>query len=848
MDHDNSTESTGRPRPSRDLGAPDLAHSAPPRARTARLVSGGYLLTVNPVDGSEIELAPPGGPEEAGFPGRPVRRTAAERAEHARAAGPPAPAGPAVPRTPLLERDGEHENITRLLARGRSLRITGPPGSGRTALLDSVAGELTDLAPDGVVRLNGLHRTPNELLHELFAAVHRAPGHRPDRDQLRARIAEIGAVVVIDDLEFGASALAELLDAAPECAFLLAAATGVPEPAPESQLEEIVLKGLSRPASMELLRRTVDRVLAEDEENWAGDLWFESEGLPLRFVQAGALLRQCDELRAAISEDPGGFDAFAPPEGIDGTEVPLPTLGQGAAPAALLASRLGDRARKTLRFAVALGGEVPHQAHLPALIGDTHADAAIGELLGCGLLAAAGGRYRLAAGVLIQLKDKGYADDAAARLHTVARHYIWWAAHPSVTPERVAAEADAIVNTLTALVASGETGHPATAVELARSAAPAFAAGLHWGAWERVLRTGSEAARIAGEVAEEAYFHHELGILALCADSPDRARAELEASIALRGALSDKRGTVAGRRALALVVDRETGRAPETAPAVPVPPDAGLSGDVAAAPDLRKPPGERHELPPGPRLLALPAGPAAAPAVPEPARGARETWPTAVVSETFTVHPPRPPAAAPDRHRRRPFLLATRRNLTAASAGVLLAAVLGTVVTLGAASEREDPPAEQVRNGQSANEDDSGDGLTAEPPAGEPDGPDGSGATGGGAADGPGELPAASMSAGPGTGPTGSPSAPGTGLPSSPGHSGPPPTTRPPGTPSTEPTSSGPPSGSPSSPNPTPTTTPPTTAPATPTTTPPTTEPPPVTRTGGSSPAESGPPPPDPAP
>ncbi|NED14242.1 hypothetical protein, partial [Streptomyces sp. SID9124] len=80
-------------------------------------------------------------------------------------------------------------------------------------------------------------------------------------------------------------------------------------------------------------------------------------------------------------------------------------------------------------------------------------------------------------------------------------------------------------------------GRTSAAVLLARSAAPVFAAGLHWGAWERALRIGQEAARLAGEVAEEAYFHHELGILALCTGHPARARTELETAISMRGAL-----------------------------------------------------------------------------------------------------------------------------------------------------------------------------------------------------------------------------------------------------------------------------------------------------------------------
>lgn len=575
---------SGRPRTSRDdLPAPAGAGTPPAPARTAKLVTGDFLLTVNPVDGSEIEPCPPGRQPEA-----PARRTPEQRAERDRAAAPPVPTGPAAPHPPLLRRDDERERLVQLLSRGRSVRLTGPAGSGRTRLLDAVAADCADLAPDGVIRLSGHRRTVGEVLYALFAAVHHAPAHRPDRAGVRAYVREIGAVVLLDDLEFGGAALDELLDAAPECAFLLAATPGTPAPSPDASVEEVALAGLDRSTTLELLEHAVDRPLTDEEANWAGDLWFESEGLPLRFVQAGALLRQRDALRGPAPGDEG-----ADPDGSVFTDVrdtPLPSLGEAAAPAALLASRLSEAARDTLRFAVALGGEVPHQAHLPALVGDTHADAALGELVRCGLLTPVGPRHRLAPGVAEQLAEHGYEEGAPARAHTAAQHYAWWAGHPSVAPERVAAESDAVLAALHALASSQEAGHASAAVLLARSAAPALAAALHWGAWERALRSGQAAARLAGEVAEEAYFHHELGVLALCRGNLERARAELEASIALRGALADKRGTVAGRRALALVADRERGAALHGAPAAPpvtlrapTPPGTGGTGGAAGA-------------------------------------------------------------------------------------------------------------------------------------------------------------------------------------------------------------------------------------------------------------------------
>ncbi|MER6999557.1 ATP-binding protein [Streptomyces sp. NPDC000410] len=732
-DNDRLDDAEGvAPRAPRDPATADFGQQKPALARTARLVSGDFLLTVNPIDGSEIEPCPPG--EQ---PAAPVRHSADERDEMRRAAKPPLPPGPSGPPLPLLERGEERERLVRLLGRGRSVRLTGPAGSGRTALLDAIATDCADLAPDGVVRLSGYHRTPTELLYELLTAVHSAPLHRPDRAGLLELVRDIGAVVVLDDLEFGGTALDELLDATPECAFVLAATPDVAAPSADSHLEEVFLQGLGRSTALELLERAVERPLTDDEANWAGDLWFESEGLPLRFVQAGALLRQRDALRAP-DPDGDGDDVFA-----DGHDVPLPTLGEGAAPAALLASRLSESARDTLRFAVALGGEIPHQAHLPALVGDTHADAALGELTGSGLLTPVGSRYRLAAGVAAQLVAAGYGEGSVTRAHTAAQHYAWWAGHPSVAPERAAAEADAVLAAMTALVPGRDAGHPSAAVLLARSAAPAFAAGLHWGAWERALRTGQEAARLAGEVAEEAYFHHELGVLALCSGNLDRARAELEASIALRGALADKRGTVAGRRALALVADRAGG-----------PVHGGRTPAGEEVPAARY---EESASPPGgvPAALGLPPRPD------ETLVTRRET-------------PPPVPVGA-----RRTIFSGARRNLIAAGAGALLAAVLGTVVTLGATSGEGDGPAKQVTNEQSANEDTGSDGLNADEPAKDSTHSPDDGTTGGGtggSSDDPSRTPSdvpPNVPAKPGeSGSAGDPTTPGGGSTSTTGGSG----------------------------------------------------------------------------
>ncbi|MFI7276488.1 ATP-binding protein [Streptomyces sp. NPDC049879] len=603
-----------------DLNSP-APNGEPPRepGRVVELVAGDFLLTVNPVDGGEIVSCPPG------------RRPITPR----RAPGTlPAPAAPPQG-APLLERDEIRHRLYRLLARGRSVRLTGPSGSGRTALLAAVARDAAELAPYGVIWLSGHRRTADDILQDLYAAVHTTSGYRPGRTELAAALREIGAVVVLDDAEFGDTALDEVLAATPECAFLLSAGPDAPAAAPASRLQEIALPGLTHTAALELFELAVARPLDDTERAWAADLCAAVDGLPLHLTEAGALLR----LRAE--------------------DAPLP---EPARLTAALASTLSQPARELLRLAVALGGELPGRDHLGALSGDTAAATARTELLDAGLLAPSGGGHRLPEAVAADLTAAGYADTTGARAHGAAVHYTWWLGRRETTAAAVAAEADALLATV---AATQRAGHAAAVTALARAAAPPLASALLWSAWERVLRSGQESARVAGEVAQQAYFHHELGVLAICRGKLDRARVELEASTALRGVLADAGGAVAGRRALTLVEDLSRPALPQ-APAHT--PPMGL-------------PARRNEAP------ALPPADPVARAVAAFDQAEEE-------AETQVIHRvPEPEPRVVVGRPRRGLHRAAKRNVVVAGAGALLVAVLGTVVAFGLTSgPRDDDP------------------------------------------------------------------------------------------------------------------------------------------------------------
>ncbi|MER7406523.1 hypothetical protein ABT373_29620 [Streptomyces sp. NPDC000070] len=497
--------------------------------------SAGFLsLTVAPDACGTVRACPL---EDA--PDTPRRHSPTARSQHDRQhADALLPPGYPLATPPVLERQYEREYLVRILARGRSVRLTGARGSGRTTLLGLVAEDCVGVAPDDVVRLDGHGKGPAELLYELCGAVFDLRGHRIGQTRLHRLVQQIGAIVVIDDLGFGGDELDEFLRAAPECAFLFSATPGTPVPSDDSYVEEVHLGPLSRQACGDLLRWSVGRELTENENFWAGDVWFIADGLALSLVQAGSLLRHRENQS-------------------------LPPAAQGAAAASALASRLSEEAREVLRLAVALGGEVPHRWHLPALLGRSDADASVAELVQCGLVTVVGARYRLADRVAPQLDADGYAEGAIDRLCSIGGHYAWYAGNAGVTPRQITLEAPAILSTLAGLTTSDAHSCTSTAVRLARSVSVKFAAGGAWEAWRRALRYGRHAAQQQHDaVADRAYFHHELGLLFLCRGEREPARAALEAAVTLHASLSDSEGAERGRRALALLAARQAAAEP----------------------------------------------------------------------------------------------------------------------------------------------------------------------------------------------------------------------------------------------------------------------------------------------
>ncbi|WP_026128298.1 AAA family ATPase [Nocardiopsis halophila] len=399
-----------------------------------------------------------------------------------------------------LGRDAESEAVARALDEDGAVQVYGPSGTGKSTLLRMCAHRAqADRGP--VVFVDAAGQEASDVLHEVFAACYDAPGYRPGRTELRRFMADVGATVVLDDLECPREDLDGVLDAVPESAVLLSSTRRTLW----SHGSVLPLEGLGHADALALLARSVGHPLDESEQALADELVQATSGRPRQLLlcaEHGRLL--------------------APAE--------LPDL----LPRVVESLEADERAVASLLALAGPPGADPDLLSAAAPPG-TDATAACEHLERLGIAVPTGQGHRIAPD--LGGTAEGVAPPSGAELAAVAERLAHWVTAPGRPAEETARAEGLITRTVDAL---DRAGSAEAGVRLARAAAPPIACSLNLGAWGRLVERGHAAAERARDNRAVAYFLHEEGVRSLVTGRRAAAAAGFAAAAALWREMGDE--------------------------------------------------------------------------------------------------------------------------------------------------------------------------------------------------------------------------------------------------------------------------------------------------------------------
>ncbi|MFF3934730.1 hypothetical protein [Streptomyces phaeofaciens] len=381
------------------------------------------------------------------------------------------------PRAPvLLGRDEERARIGNRLAEGYAVRVHGPPGSGRTALLSRVAA---DRGPDAaVVFVQAAGMDAEDVLQQIFESCYDTKDYKPGSARLRRLMAPVEALVVVDDFaDPDPGGLAALRDALPGCDVLVSSTEHGPAQE-DGRTRACRLGGLSATASLALLEQELGRPLSEAEAREAARFAAEVHGNPRALVASAALL-----------EAGGGAAAAA-------------FTADEAAVASGLAGRLGQESALLLGALCAFRPLPVPTALLGAIGVGTPVPETLDELQRLRLVTHESGGYRAGGRLAVLTAERAGTLRVAA--DSTAELADWIGRRPG--RREVAAGAGLVRR---ALAEAARQGDDTAVRDLARAAAPVLARSLCWGAWQEVLALGGAAAARLGATEDVTYFARE---------------------------------------------------------------------------------------------------------------------------------------------------------------------------------------------------------------------------------------------------------------------------------------------------------------------------------------------------
>ncbi|HXV33705.1 MAG TPA: PASTA domain-containing protein [Gaiellaceae bacterium] len=415
-----------------------------------------------------------------------------------------------------VDREVVAEALLAEAATAGALNLYGEPGIGKSHVLAHAAHLPEADGPDGVVYVPAGEAPLDDVLQALFEEFFDCgiPAVRPSRSRLRRELAGRRALVVADGLELAPEEARALLEAAPECTFVVAS-TG-------RTLREgatIRLPGLELRYALELVEQELGRPLTAEERPEAERLCEALGGHPWRIREATARAR--DEGRT-LAEAARALDATDMLEAL--------TPGEKSVLAGLAAA----------------GGGPVGVGHLRELAAVEDVEPVLADLERRHLVFSHSPRYSLAPPLLEEIEARWDLDPQRER---ALDHYAGWCERNRGEPE-VAVEQPALVGLVRWAAATGRADE---AVRLGRAADPALAASGRFGSWRENVGAVLEAARRGGDQAAEAWALHQRGTWTACLVGGEPALADLEAARELRERIGDRAGEAATRHNIEVI-------------------------------------------------------------------------------------------------------------------------------------------------------------------------------------------------------------------------------------------------------------------------------------------------------
>lgn len=417
----------------------------------------------------------------------------------------------------FLARQADLAAILTAVRANLPVEIQGPPGIGKSILLCHLAHTVE--AGDGVIHLSARRQPAADLVQSLFEAFYECDApFKPSAAQARQLLQGRKAVVLIDSCELEREAAEELLDTAPECAFVLATRERCLQ---GEDSRAVCLGGLSREDAQTLFERELGRPLKAEEGAAFESLHARLEGHPLRLLQAAAQVREGQPVIEAV---PIHADTFRH------TLAPLP-----------------NEEKHVLCALAAIGGGPVDAAPLATLAGVPDPSPAVNVLLERKLIQAHSPRYSLTgdlSDVLASTWDLSHWRERALAF------FLPWAEAHREDPAALRKEMSVLRHVLDW---AAEAGLHDEARRLGRTLDTACTVGGCWGAWEQILERVRGAAGALGDRATEGWALHQLGTRRLCLDDKAGAGDLLTQALAIRESLGDRDGAAATRNNLDLL-------------------------------------------------------------------------------------------------------------------------------------------------------------------------------------------------------------------------------------------------------------------------------------------------------